>query len=510
MTRPRLSLCVIARNNEAIIEQCLTSIKPWVDEMVVVDTGSTDKTPRIAESLGAKLGYFQWCDDFSAARNKSIELATGEWLFWMDTDDTIPQSCGARLRELADGEHPPNVGAYVMQTHCLGRCADELTTVDHVKLFRNHPQIRFEFRIHEQLLPSIRGLGAEVVWTDIYVEHHGSNLEAEAKQAKYERDMRILGKEIEERPEHPFALFNLGMTYSDMQEHEQAVEYLERSLAVSSEGDSHTPKACALLLGSLCALEQWERALDLSNEWMEKYGDDIELRFRRAIILHELKRHDESEQLYREVLTGETDRKLSSIDPGIRGNKSRHNLAIVLNETGRASEAEVQFRRAVRDAPTYLPTRRALVEHLFKTGRLRAADMEIHAMGRMAPEDIGPQVLRCELLARRGEVDEARTAYARLPQGEESVADSYARFLFEHGPNDEAIEYLQAMLEAYPEKRASTLHNLGAVYARQGNHDEAIRCFGESLELRPESKETQAQLEAIVNATKTVVEDETS
>ena len=91
---PRLSLCMIVRDSARTLPACLESIRPWVDEMVIVDTGSVDETPRIVESFGGRLFHFPWCDDFSAARNESLRHARGDWLFWMDSDDTIPPECG--------------------------------------------------------------------------------------------------------------------------------------------------------------------------------------------------------------------------------------------------------------------------------------------------------------------------------------------------------------------------------------------------------------------------------
>ncbi len=108
-TRPRLSLCMIARDNVGVIEPCLESIRPWVDEIVVVDTGSKDDTPRKAEQFGARLSHFPWIDDFSAARNESLRRARGEWLFWMDSDDTISApnavaTCGSWPRAEETGD----------------------------------------------------------------------------------------------------------------------------------------------------------------------------------------------------------------------------------------------------------------------------------------------------------------------------------------------------------------------------------------------------------------------
>ena len=156
---------MIVRDNEDTLEPCLAGIRPWVDEMIVVDTGSRDKTPAIAKAFGARVFHFPWCDDFSAARNESLRHARGQWLFWMDSDDTNDAENGRKLRELAYARHLPNTLGYVMQVHCPAQecdADDGLTVVDHVKMFANHPQLQFEFRIHEQVLPSIRRVGARV------------------------------------------------------------------------------------------------------------------------------------------------------------------------------------------------------------------------------------------------------------------------------------------------------------------------------------------------------------
>src|SRR5262245_11447349 len=89
-----MSLCLIMRTNAWTIGRCLESVRPWVDEMICVDTGSTDDTPKIAERLGARVYRFPWCDSFSAARNESFRHARGEWIFWMDSDDVIDATNG--------------------------------------------------------------------------------------------------------------------------------------------------------------------------------------------------------------------------------------------------------------------------------------------------------------------------------------------------------------------------------------------------------------------------------
>jgi len=252
----RLSLCMIVRDNERTIRQCLESIRPWVDEMVVVDTGSQDRTSQIAAELGARVSHFPWCDDFSAARNESLKHARGEWLFWMDSDDTISAENGRKLRALADSPLDGAPLAYVMQVHCPGTGSGpdgtegglDATIVDHVKMFCNLPELRFEGRIHEQVLASIRRLDGRIGWTDIHVVHSGSDHSPAGRKRKQERDLRLIKLELAEHPDHTFHLFNLGMTYADMGEHEQAVAALRRSLEVAAPGESHVRKIYALLV----------------------------------------------------------------------------------------------------------------------------------------------------------------------------------------------------------------------------------------------------------------------
>ena len=165
----RLSLCMIVRDNARTLGACLESIYPWVDELVIVDTGSHDETPRIVQDFGGRLFHFPWCDDFSAARNESLRHARGEWLFWMDSDDSITPWCGKGVSEPAYRDHHPPVLGHVVQVHCPGSGdagGRDLTSVEHVTLLRNRPGLRFDGRVQEHILPSIRPRGSS--WTDLY------------------------------------------------------------------------------------------------------------------------------------------------------------------------------------------------------------------------------------------------------------------------------------------------------------------------------------------------------
>ncbi len=186
----------------------------------------------------------------------------------MDSDDTIPPECGRRLRMLIDGHPDPRVLGFVMQVHCPGggESGDgdpDVTVVDHVKLFRNRPDLRFDGRIHEQILPAIRRLGGEVAWTDVYVVHSGSDPSPPAQERKRVRDMRLLRLELAERPEHPFTLFNLGMTHAHASQFAEAADYLKRSIARSNPDESHLRKAYALLVYAEMRQDHRDEALEI-------------------------------------------------------------------------------------------------------------------------------------------------------------------------------------------------------------------------------------------------------
>ncbi|HLJ97346.1 MAG TPA: glycosyltransferase, partial [Gemmataceae bacterium] len=146
----RVSLTMIVRNEENTLGDCLRSVADLVDEVVVVDTGSTDRTREMAASFGARVIDFAWCDSFAAARNESLRHATGDWAFWLDADERLDAANRQRLVELFGRLGDENAG-YVMKQHS-GPEGDTTrgTVVEQTRLFRNHPAVRWEYRIHEQ------------------------------------------------------------------------------------------------------------------------------------------------------------------------------------------------------------------------------------------------------------------------------------------------------------------------------------------------------------------------
>jgi hypothetical protein len=131
--RARVSLCMIVKNEEANLPDCLGSVADLVDEVIVVDTGSSDGTKQVAERLGARVYEFPWVDSFAAARNESLRHATGDWVLWMDADDRLDEHNRQKLLGLFAGLNGENAG-YVLKCRCLPQPGSaSATLVDHVR-----------------------------------------------------------------------------------------------------------------------------------------------------------------------------------------------------------------------------------------------------------------------------------------------------------------------------------------------------------------------------------------
>ena len=167
----RLSLSSIVKNEAATLAQCLASVRDLVDEIVVVDTGSNDHSKDIALRRGARVFDLPWPDSFAAARNESIRHATGKWLLWLDADEYFDEANREKLRQLVAELNDDNT-AYVMQQRSAASNGSA-TLVGQVRLFRNHPDIRWDYRVHEQILPSLRKGGHAVRFTDVVIEYTG-------------------------------------------------------------------------------------------------------------------------------------------------------------------------------------------------------------------------------------------------------------------------------------------------------------------------------------------------
>ncbi|GAB4558535.1 MAG: hypothetical protein Kow0047_03670 [Anaerolineae bacterium] len=224
---PTISVCMIVRNEEANLPRCLRSLQDLATQLVIVDTGSTDRTIEIAREAGAEVHHFEWCDDFAAARNESLRHARGEWILWMDADDELPPRSVAQIkRAVVSGLGD----AYNFQVASPLPDGNE-DVVAHIRLFKNGLGIRFHGRIHEMVYPSIVSLQARLVDTDIQVIHHGYERDAELLRSKHRRNLAYLERELERQPDRVDLLSYLGISRNAVGDLDGAEEALIKALS---------------------------------------------------------------------------------------------------------------------------------------------------------------------------------------------------------------------------------------------------------------------------------------
>lgn len=208
MKRQTVSLCLIARDEEARIGTALKSVLALVDEVIVVDTGSRDNSRIIAEGYGGRVVDLPWTDDFAAARNAALAEAASDWVLVLDADEYLQPVRPVEFQRLL---HDPTAAGYRLrivspreETGPEGR--------SQVRLFRNDPRVRYEFPIHEQVAPSLeawaRDQGLHVFDAQLAVVHEGNDPDRRTRSR--ERSLRILRRAVETHPGEAYFPYRLG------------------------------------------------------------------------------------------------------------------------------------------------------------------------------------------------------------------------------------------------------------------------------------------------------------
>ncbi|MGE0448801.1 MAG: glycosyltransferase [Vicinamibacterales bacterium] len=244
MRVPGLSATLIVRNEAAHLRRCLASIQPFTDEIIVVDTGSSDDSAAVASSFGARVFALPWRGDFAAARNHALEQATRDWILYIDADECArPVDAVALKAALAD---PALVAATVRFRNRTG-----VTRYEEYRLFRNDPRIRFRNVIHETVMPDVRALerneGRRIVRTALALDHFGYD---DDQTTKHRRNIPLLRARLAVDPLHVYSWNHLGEALAGTGDEAGAREAWQRAIALVRE--SETVQALdALPYGSL-------------------------------------------------------------------------------------------------------------------------------------------------------------------------------------------------------------------------------------------------------------------
>ena len=311
----KLSVAMIVKDGEQTLGACLESVKGIADEIVVVDTGSSDRTVEVAREHGARIEHFAWRDDFSAARNASIQMAAGDWVLWMDADDVLPKEEHQKIRKaMARG---PGEAFYFS----LENTGADRSRYPQLRLFPNLPGVRFERPVHEQVVGSLEGLGIRCVRTDIRVVHTGYTTDAitSKKRRKY---LGMMRRWLAAHPEDADVRFRVGHTLygeGDSQAAELEFKLLADDETLKMQRPSIARMALTFLGRVRMDLKRHDQALEPLTESVDMAPGSALARLYLGECLLEMGRAKEAREHLTHALENEEGEVFFPVDPkGVR------------------------------------------------------------------------------------------------------------------------------------------------------------------------------------------------
>jgi tetratricopeptide (TPR) repeat protein len=300
-----LSAALIVRDEERFLEGCLRSIAGLVDETVVVDTGSVDRSREIARDLGARLAELPWTGDFAAARNHALDLARGAWILYIDADERVTAGDRAGLDPLLGD---PHLAACTVRFRPL----TGFTRYREYRLFRNRPDLRFAGVIHETHVPALLDLcareGMGIAASEVAIDHLGYDGDISHKHG---RNLPLLRARLAADPNHVYSWCHLGVTLQGMGNEAEAEQAWRQGVEVVRAKQARSIADSAPYVDLAHSLiRRGEDAAPLLDEGLFLFPDNFTLQWLRARTLVDAGRFADALPLLE---------RLATVDPEVEG-----------------------------------------------------------------------------------------------------------------------------------------------------------------------------------------------
>jgi tetratricopeptide (TPR) repeat protein len=461
-----ISACMIVKNEEALLPRCLESIKGWVDEIVVVDTGSTDGTVEIARKYGALIHHHPWEDHFSKHRNQSIMYASCRWIFVIDADEELIAGSGPALREAALVDE--SVDAIFVKVECEFDEGRGASVHNSPRLFRNNGVIRYKGRVHNEIVGETNIRYAP----NIRLFHYGYNLGAEMAEKKFKRTTELLKRDIEEDPDYPRPHHYLAVSYLGMSMFEEAAREAETAIHLYKKGslkNSEFLKSFFVAAMAHINLGRFDKAETFALEAIEMYPKHLDSHFALSWIYLEQKK----------------------LAPFWKHVRSYFEIA------GELRENPEQFGAIIHSSANSL-----WFAHFFKAYALLLEGKEAES-----GDELGMALSLCpdrsefhRLLGRyyrvKGDNERAEKEFLKgleLAPGKQSLLWDLYSLYRESGGQEKQEQWLQKIMDHTPDNE-SALFDLGVVKLKRGDFGQALSLFSRVLE------KNEGRTDAVVNA----------
>jgi len=333
-----VSICIITKNECTLLEECLKRLTPLGHEIVVLDTGSSDGTPEMVLKYTDKLFRFEWCNDFSAARNECIRHACNDWILTVDSDEHLTAWDEANNQELIK-QNPRGIGR-IFRTDTYTQQGETRTVREAMgRLFRKS-LYHYEGSIHEQIVPNESALPVSYFTLNAEFDHmaYSGDLETRAKRSL--RNITLLKNELQNNPDDTYFMFQLGQAYFMMEDYENAVESYGKALTYDLDPRLEYVQSMVESYGyALLYTKRYQEALGLEGVY-DTFAINADFCFLMGLIYMN---NAMFEQAIREFINA-TKQKVSKVT-GANSYRAFYNIGVIYECTGHVQEAVSYYKK---------------------------------------------------------------------------------------------------------------------------------------------------------------------
>jgi glycosyltransferase involved in cell wall biosynthesis len=481
-----ISCCMIVKNEEQFLEKCLKSVSDYVDEIIIVDTGSSDITVEIAKRFTDKVYFHPWENSFSKARNQALQYATGDWIFQIDADEELMTGSGPNVRlTIRDAKESDIVYVKIYSSYANGT---KKSFHNFERLFRNNGKIRYEGSVHNQVVG-----GTRAFYSPIALWHYGYDVDEKKAEEKFERTTGLLKKEIEKDPDNPMHHHNLSVSYFSKQMNEEAISEAIKAIELSdSQKNSSNLYGWSHFIASMgyYRLGRLEEAKNYAKKSLNTNPEHMDSNFMLTIIAFDEGRWDDVVRYgnaYLELLEFVENKKGNVIlensmnEGGVISTLIGHAYYV----SGSLPEMEAYYKRALDKADKkWVAWGKIGTYHMDKSGDLNLAEDFLTRALKESPDEHDVWYMLAKLNRKRGFIKEEMDCLEKIIRI--GTTDSYIHnrllslYIME-GMADKAMDIILNH-DNKIKLAGPMLCKLAVVYIEKNLVESAIKCYMMALE----------------------------
>ena len=452
-----ISLCMIVRDEEDFLGDALASVEGAVDEICIVDTGSTDRTIAIARAAGAEVRELAWEDDFSKARNAALAMATRRWILVLDADEALAAEARPVLAALR--ERPAQLTGLWIRCNNLtddykgtGAMSNAI-----VRVFPNHERIRYRNVIHEFVALDGDLAGVPAILSGIEIFHRGYLQDVIRQRKKAERNLALAKAALDKEPHDPFHWYNYATSAFIGKDVDEAIFALERMRTLNAGRSQGFMPAALGMLADLYLNERQNslRAEVIAREALERAPTFANAHFTLGKALAAQQRFAEAREAFVSAIDdGKHTHEHFYVDDEVPRWKAHSEIGGTLMEEGGFELALAWFDFALQVRPKLQPVRLNRARALEQLGRFEEAESVLKEVW-----------------------EDDRDAFA---------ANEYLNYLLRRGRDADALAFIGGVAEGLPPDTQVILYGSAATLAARGSEglDQAERYLEQALAVR--------------------------